>query len=176
MIFSQGHRNARKQNLLFQLSHKVFNEFVWNLAYCWDFFMWWNAYSFCLIYLVFKGENPTCVILLKRNRERERERERERFFQTLYNGRDHKVLYFDISLNDLDFHSRSQLFDNPKTSVYIFMEISQLILMDFSMWPQPVGLLKPWLYLSCVNNIERRELCWWWFCEIYDLHRTVSGH
>ena len=30
----QGHRSTKKKKVLFQLSHKVFTLFGWNLAYC----------------------------------------------------------------------------------------------------------------------------------------------
>ena len=65
--FIQGHRSVKKQKPLCQLSHKVFNWFEWNLVYCWDLLVWWTSYSFYLIHLVFKGENSTPVILLKKN-------------------------------------------------------------------------------------------------------------
>ena len=34
LILIQGHRSARKQKLLYQLSHLVFNRFEWNLVDC----------------------------------------------------------------------------------------------------------------------------------------------
>ena len=52
----------RKQTVLHQLSHKVFSWFGWKLVCCWDLFVWWTSYSFYLVWSVFKGENPTCVI------------------------------------------------------------------------------------------------------------------
>ena len=42
----QGHRNARKQKLVCQLSHKVFSHCEWNLLYCWGLLLWWAWYWF----------------------------------------------------------------------------------------------------------------------------------
>ena len=36
------------------------------------------------------------------------------FLQTLHNGRHHLTLSFDTTLNDLNFHSRSHLYDNQQ--------------------------------------------------------------
>ena len=62
----QGHGSAWKQKLLHKLSHKVFSQFKWNVVYSWDLLVWWTSYSFYLIHSVFKGENPTSVILFKK--------------------------------------------------------------------------------------------------------------
>ena len=59
LTFSQGHRSARQQKTLWRLSWKVFNGFGGNLVYRGD------LCSRDLIYSIFKGENPTYVILLK---------------------------------------------------------------------------------------------------------------
>ena len=42
-----------------------FHQSEWNLVYCWDMLIWWTSYSFYFIHLIFKGENPTYVILLE---------------------------------------------------------------------------------------------------------------
>ena len=62
----QDHRSARKQKLLCQLFHKVFNWFEWNLVYYRDLLVWWTSYSFYLVHSVFKGKNPTCMILYRK--------------------------------------------------------------------------------------------------------------
>ena len=46
------------------------------------------------------------------------------FFQTWYDDRDHYALHFGISLDDLDLHSRAQLYEKSKTPVSIFSQIS----------------------------------------------------
>ena len=61
----QGHMSGRKQKILHHLSHKVFNQFGYNLVYCWDLLVWWNSYSFYFIHAIFKG-TPTYLISLKR--------------------------------------------------------------------------------------------------------------
>ena len=59
----QGHRSARKQKIMQQLSHIIyFNRFRWNLVYCWNLLVRWTPYSLYVIYLVLKGGNPFCVI------------------------------------------------------------------------------------------------------------------
>ena len=70
------------------------------------------------------------------------------------------ALHFDISLDDLDLHSRSQLYSKSKTLVSIFSDILLSIWMKCGMWPQPVGLLKLMLNLFCTSYIQGRELCW----------------
>ena len=47
-------------------------------------------------------------------------------------------LHCDISLDDLDLHSRSQLYEKSKTFVPICLQISQSIRVKFSMLPQPI--------------------------------------
>ena len=42
------------------------------------------------------------------------------FFQTLFDNGDHYALHFDISLDDLDFHSRSQFFAKSVILLFIF--------------------------------------------------------
>ena len=73
----------------------------------------------------------------------------------MYSDIDHQVLQFNISLDDLDLHSRSQLYEKSKTSVSIFLEFSQLTSMKFSMLPQPAGLLNLMLNLVCTSNFPR---------------------
>ena len=46
-----------------------------------------------------------------------------------------KFLHFDISLDDLDHHSSSQLYEKSKTLVSICPEVSLSILMKFSLLP-----------------------------------------
>ena len=41
------------------------------------------------------------------------------------------------SLDDLDMHSGSQLHEKSKTSLSVFLQISQLLWMKFSLSPQP---------------------------------------
>ena len=54
LILIQGHRNAREQNLC-QL---FFSWFRQKLICCWNL-VWWMWYSFYLVHLIFRGENPT---------------------------------------------------------------------------------------------------------------------
>ena len=82
------------------------------------------------------------------------------FFQTWYDDRDPYVLDYNISLDDLDLHSRSQLDRKSKPLVSIFSQIYLLIRLKFGMLPQPVGLLKLMLTIICTSNIQGRELCW----------------
>ena len=64
-----------------------------------------------------------------------------------------------LSLDDLDFYSRLQMYEKSKASVSIFTEILLSIWMKFSMLPQPVGLLKHMLNVFCISNVQGRELC-----------------
>ena len=70
----------------------------------------------------------------------------------------HWSQHFDTSLNDLDFCSRSQLYEKSKSSMLIFSQISQFTCMKFSMLPQPVHLLKLMLNLFHMTTIYRRKL------------------
>ena len=56
-------------------------------------------------------------------------------------------LHFDVSLDDPDLHTRSQLYDKSQTSVSIYTES---VWMKLRMLPQPVGLLKLMLDVFCV--------------------------
>ena len=71
------------------------------------------------------------------------------FFQTRCDDRDHYALHYNISLDDLDHHSRSQSYEISKAWVFIFFKS---ILMKLCMLPQPVGLLKIMLNLFCTSN------------------------
>ena len=157
LTFIQGHRSTRKQKLLCQLSRKAFNQFWWNLAYCWDSLVWWTLYSFYLLQSIFKRDNPTCVISLKKT-----------FtlaciwtFTVLLVLNlvwwCHQTLHFDASLDDLDFHSRSQLYEKSKTSVPIISQISRSAWMKFSVLPKPVGSLTLMLNVFHMSNIQVRE-------------------
>ena len=68
-------------------------------------------------------------------------------------------LHFDNSLDDLDLHSRPQLYEKLKILVSIFLQTNVSIWMKFSMLPQPFGLLKLRLNVFCTSNTEGRELC-----------------
>ena len=63
LTFIEGSRDARKQKLLWQLSHKAMNRFLCNSACCWNLSVLWTSYSFYLVWSVVKGESPTCMIL-----------------------------------------------------------------------------------------------------------------
>ena len=80
------------------------------------------------------------------------------FFQTWSDTRDHYTLHFDISLDDLDCHSRSQQYEKSKTVVSLFSLIWQSILMKFSMLLQPDGMVKLMLKLLCMTDIEGEKL------------------
>ena len=81
-------------------------------------------------------------------------------------------MHFDISLDDFDLRSRSQLYEKSKTSVSIFLEILQSIWIEFSMYLQSVGLLEIMHKLFCPTNIQGRELSWSDY-KIYVLHCPV---
>ena len=57
----------KSKNFYAKLSHKILNQFGWNLAYCWDLLIWWISHSFYLIQSIFKEENPVNVISFKQN-------------------------------------------------------------------------------------------------------------
>ena len=57
---------------------------------------------------------------------------RQFVFQTGNDGREHEALHLDVSLDDFDLHSWSQLYDISKTSVFIISEILPMILMKIS--------------------------------------------
>ena len=61
-------------------------------------------------------------------------------------------LYILMSLDDLDLHSRSELYDTSKALVSIFSKILQFD--RFSVLPQSVGLLKLMLSLFCTSSIQ----------------------
>ena len=63
------------------------------------------------------------------------------------------------SLNDNDCHSASQLYETVKTSVVMFLQNWQLIVMTFSMLLRHVGALR--LMKSCFRRVDfqGRELC-----------------
>ena len=54
----------------------------------------------------------------------------------------HQAQHFDISSDDLDFCSKSQLYEKSKTSVSIFLQILHFIYKKFSILLQLFGLLK----------------------------------
>ena len=69
------------------------------------------------------------------------------FFETWFDDRYHYAVSFDISLNDIDLPSRSQLFEKVETSVLTFLQISLLIWMErcydlLGILPLPVCLCK----------------------------------
>ena len=122
----QGNRSARKQKLLPQIFHKVFNWFEWNFVYWWGLLVWWTSYSFHFFHSVlnFKGENHT----FKKNKQTNTlklwfvfRHLLTDFFQTWYADRDYSAVHFDISFDDLDLQSRSQ-FEKSKTLVSIFLK------------------------------------------------------
>ena len=83
-------------------------------------------------------------------------------WHTCHCNKDHQAQYFVISFYYCDCHLRSQLLkkkNTQKTLVSIFLQMNVLIWMKFSMFPQPVGLLKLMLHLFCSSNIQRREIC-----------------
>ena len=56
------------------------------------------------------------------------------FFQSCCDDREHKARHSDIGLDDLDLHSRSQLFEKSKTPLSIFLEIPLLIWTEFKVF------------------------------------------
>ena len=77
-------------------------------------------------------------------------------------NRDHRnIVYFDKSLDDHDLCLRCQLYEKPETSVLIFLLMSQLMWMKFSVLQQPVCLLKLMPNLFHVIDGQGRELCFW---------------
>ena len=79
------------------------------------------------------------------------------FFQAWYDNRHQWDLQLYIGLSDLYLHSRSLLHQETKSSVLIFLQISQSIWMNCRMLPWPVGLLKLILNLFHAISIHRRE-------------------
>ena len=76
-------------------------------------------------------------------------------------------LYILSSLNDLDFHSRSQLYKKSYIRCPFYQKFrSRFRWLKFNVLPQPVGLLELMLNLFCKSDFQGRELCW---CD-------VSGH
>ena len=57
--------------------------------------------------------------------------------------------------------------------VSIFFKILHLIRMKFSMWPQPLSLLKLMLNLFCTKNVQGRKLCW---CDFYKITTVLCWH
>ena len=80
------------------------------------------------------------------------------FFQTLYNDKGQTTVHFDTSLDDLDFHSRSQFYEKAKPSAPIFSVRFQSISRKSRLLAQSGGLLKLILILFCMVNIQGREL------------------
>ena len=52
-------QECEKAKTSMQIISYSFQSIWMNVVYCWDLFVWWTSYSFCLIYYIFKGENPT---------------------------------------------------------------------------------------------------------------------
>ena len=79
--------------------------------------------NFYFAHSIFKGEHPIYVISWKKPLTLACIQILETdLFQTGYHGRDHLVLQFDISLDDIDLYSRSQLYERKK-SASIFLQI-----------------------------------------------------
>ena len=83
---------------------------------------WCNESHTHFVHTICKGENAIYVILLRKKERRLVFRHLQRnFFQIWYDNRDIKALHFDTSWDDLDIHSRSQLYDKSTTLVSPFL-------------------------------------------------------
>ena len=113
------------------------------ITFSWDFLVWWTTYSFSLVHLVFKGENPTCYFLL------------ENFNVGLYSDI-YRPISFKLGmviaitsstfwyLDDLDLYSRSQLCQNQK----VWCPFSQKFLCWFG-----------WNVVCCRNQLVGGSAC-----------------
>ena len=97
--------------------------------------MWWSSYSFYFVYSVFKGENPTYVILFKKNNKN---KQTKNCNIGLYSDNyspislklgmmiDHWGLHFDIGLDDLYLlqgHRGMRKKNEPNLGVHFLAEI-----------------------------------------------------
>ena len=125
-------QECEKAKLLFKLSHKIINQFGWNFGIL---FRLLGVMNLILIssqpfstqgrelYLRhFKPKKKMYVGLCLQTS----------FFQTWFDNRYNWVLHFDISLDDLYFHSRSQLYKKrtpkkKKRYIYIYMCVCGMV-------------------------------------------------
>ena len=123
----QYHRGVIKQKFLHQLISQSF-QLIWmeggllmKLVYVMKLLLTYFAHS------IFSGENGTNVLLFFKTKYcwlvyRHLLTD---FFETWHGDRDYEALHRDINLDDLDLHSRSQLYEKFKILVSIFLEIYQ---------------------------------------------------
>ena len=136
---------------LHQLCHKVFDWFGWNLVYVSHLLVWWASYSFYLVRLIFKRENPVYVILFKK-----------KSFKlgmmieiaTLY-----ILMPVWMSLTFVHGHSCMR---NQKLLWPYYHKCLYRFGWKFSLLPQPVSLLTLVPNLFCAIHIPGREffLCY----------------
>ena len=126
---------TRKQNASAEIisqsfqSQTVFNRFEWNLVCCWDLLMWWTSLSLYLLHSVFKGGKPTYVISLRKKLTLACiPTLTDRFFQIWYGDRDYSAQHFDCSFDDLDIHSRSQVYEKSKIWVSIWVTCGSMLI------------------------------------------------
>ena len=120
----------RLVELLRQLSHKVWDWFELHLVNYLDLLVWWISYSlnFHLVHLILKGENPACMISLKKKKKKN-------FNVGLYSDI-YRLISFKfgmiIQITKLNILMpvwmtltliQGQLYKKSKTSVSIFLQI-----------------------------------------------------
>ena len=164
MTLIQGDGSVRKEKLLCQLYHTIFNQFGWKFLYCWDLLGdelhaelgWWTSCSAYFVHLIFQGRDPFMCNFIK---------QKQNFSVGLCSDISRHIFqtWCDAILISvwmtLTF-IQSQLCEKSKTPESIFLETSLSIWMKFSVLPQSVALLKLMLNLFCTSNIQGRELCW----------------
>ena len=80
------------------------------------------------------------------------------FFKTWYNDRHHYAVHIDTSLNDLDLHSRVQLYEKTEITGHTVSQIYQSVVMKFSILPRLFGLLKLMLHFFRANYYSRESI------------------
>ena len=121
----------------------------------------------CFNHWTFMGENPTYVTW------------KHTFYVGLYSSfyspisvkhgmmiETTKNQHFDTRLNDPDLHSKSQFLEKSNTSVFVVLEISQWIWIQFSMllvcWSSYFCCLWDCLFV-CTDSIQKRKFYWFEF-------------
>ena len=90
--------------------------------YCWDLLVCCTSLSLLCLFNI-QGREPYLIDFVKKKKKKKKKKNQTNFtiglysditlqtdfFQTWY--RDHQSLHFEISVDDLDLHSRSQLYE-----------------------------------------------------------------
>ena len=175
----QGHRSVRKQKLLCQLSHKIYNPFARNLVYCWDLLAWWISYSLYLAFSVYKGENPAYVILYLKKALM------LACIQTFTDQFFSDLVWWLRPLSSTCWYQFGWAW--PSFKVTVVWEVKNLcthFFQKFCCWfgwnslccPNLLVCWKLMLNLFYTSIIQGRELCWHEFIKYNAYHGLVSGH